>query len=80
VRRVKIWLTGRAQRVVIGSAEFSWGPVSSSVPQWLVLDLVLFSLFISDTDEGIVPTLSKLTDYTKLEGIADTPEGYAAVQ
>jgi len=46
----------------------------------LVLGLVLFSIFISDLDEGIVSTHSKLADYMKLGGMADTLEGCAAIQ
>ena len=37
VRWVENWLTGRAQRVVIGDAESGCRPVSSGVPQGLVL-------------------------------------------
>jgi len=29
VRRIENWLNGRAQRVVISGAEFSWRPVTS---------------------------------------------------
>ena len=45
-----------------------------------MLGLVLFSIFISDFDEGIVSTFSYFADDKKLGGMADTPEGCAAIQ
>jgi len=40
----------------------------------------VLGLVISDLNEGIVSTLSKFADDTKLEGVTDTLEGSVANQ
>ena len=80
MRLVGNWSTGRAQKVLISGAESSWRPVTAGVPWGLVPDLVLFSIFISDLDEGIESTPSEFAEDTELGGVADTLEGFATIQ
>lgn len=64
---------------VISGSQSSWWGISSGVLQGSVLHLVLFS-FINDLDNGIESTLIKVSDDTKLGGVASSLEDRISIQ
>ena len=42
-----------AQTVIVNEVTLGWQPITSGLPQGAILRLVLFSVFISDSDTGL---------------------------
>lgn len=58
----------------------SWQPVTSGVPQELILGLKMFNIFRNYLDDGTGSTLTKSADDTKLDDEVNTSEGRAILE
>ena len=63
---IEQWLTDRRQRVVVGGKVSNWKSVLSGVPQGLVLEPLLFLIYINDLDDNITSNVLKYADDTKV--------------
>ncbi|PKU46723.1 rna-directed dna polymerase from mobile element jockey-like [Limosa lapponica baueri] len=79
-RRIRNWLDGHIQRLVVNSLTSKWQPVMSGVPHGLVLGPVLLNIFVDNMDSVIACTVSKFADDTKLCGAVDMLKGRGAIQ
>ena len=61
-------LTNRLQRVFVSGATSGWRRVISGVPQGSVRGPLLFLIFINDLDLGLLNTILKFADDTKIFG------------
>jgi len=56
-----------------------WRPVAGGFPQGSVLGLLLFNIFVGNTDSGTECTLGKFANDTMLCGAVNTLEGRDAI-
>jgi len=77
---IQAWLQDRKQRVCFGGAVSGWKLVESGVPQGSVLGPLLFLMPINDIDTGILNTILKFADDTKVYGKAVSPKDISRLQ
>jgi len=63
---IKVWLSGRKQKVCINDQGSAWRLVTNGVLQGSVLGPVLFVMFINDLDKHVCSSVLKFADDTKL--------------
>ena len=60
------YLSGRFQRVVLNGQTSLWTPVLAGVPQWSILDPLLFLIYINDLPNKLKSNLKLFADDTSL--------------
>ena len=66
IKWIEQWLTDRKKRVVVDGEASNWKSVSSGVPQGSVVGPILFLVYINDLEEGVIGSILKFADDTKL--------------
>ena len=74
---VQNYLSGSKQRVVINNVSSNWGFIKAGVPQWSILEPLLF--FINDIVIDIQSTIKLFADDTSLYLIIDNPQTTADI-
>ena len=79
---ISSFLTGRKQRVRVGSATSEWTAVTSGIPQGSVLGPILFVIYINDLPEALKNDSKAVmyADDTKVYRRTDTPNGQLKLQ
>ena len=63
-RWIRNWLAGCCQLVCINQSYSNWAPVTSGIPQGIVLGPLPFLIYINYLDTNIVSKISKFADDT----------------
>ena len=77
---LRAFLSGRRQRVVLGSSTSEWCEVLSGVPQGSVLGPLLFVVFINDLPEIIQSTCKLFADDCKIMATVNEPDDCSRFQ
>jgi len=80
VRWIRTWLDDRMQRFTVKDSMSNWKQIKSVVPQGSVQGAILFNIFISGIDSGIMCRFSKFVDDIKLSIAVPSLEGRDAIQ
>ena len=77
LERIRDYLNGREQRVVINGCYSEWGSIKSGVPQGSVLGPLLFLVYINDLENGIKSSIRFFADDTSLFSTVNDPNSSA---